>query len=91
MTLLLSTPVPESATRLTTSMAVPQSHYVTWQFVSEVVNARVSIFHHTLTPGQADKWLFKNETRLNPQVSGRIMESEMISLFNFKISGYINS
>lgn len=89
MTLLLSTPVAESATRLTTSIAVPQSHYVSWQFVSEVVNTRVSIFHHTLTLGQADKWLFKNKARLNPQVSGRIMEPGMIGLFNFKISVYI--
>lgn len=33
MTLSLSTPVAASATRLTASIAVPQSHYVSWQFI----------------------------------------------------------
>lgn len=56
---------------------------------SEVVNTRVSIFHHTLTLGQADKWLFRNKARLNPQVSGRIREPGMIGLFNSKISALI--
>lgn len=30
---VLLTPVAESATRLTASIAVPQSHYVSWQFL----------------------------------------------------------
>lgn len=53
---------------------------------SEVVNTRVSIFHHTLTLSQADKRLFRNKAQLNPQVSGRIIEPGMIGLFSFKIS-----
>lgn len=68
---VLSTPVAESATRLTASIAVPQSHYVSWQFLVRWLKL-VSKFHHTLTLGPADKWLFGNKARLNPQVSGRM-------------------
>lgn len=71
----LSTPVAESTTRLTTSIAVPTGSLCQLAVRSGVVNARDSTFHHTVTPGQAKKWLFRNKAQLNPQVFGRILDS----------------
>lgn len=43
---------------------------------SRVVNTGVSTFHHTMTPGQVDKWL---KAQLKPQVFRRTMDPVVIA------------